>query len=139
LYSVVAVVHKLRSLNSVADFVVMVQVSATTVATTLTPLESKVFENLNITVVYLPKQPLPEMETFYSLVVQGKFYILNLVQYSRVMFVDVDIWPRCNLDYLFELSEVEMPTNNNTFSTNNASLDRSKPVLKENIVIGVEA
>jgi hypothetical protein len=115
----------------------MVQVSATTSATNLTPLEEEVFSKLNITVVYLPKQPHPEMETFYSLVVQGKFYILNLIQYSRVMFLDVDIWPRCNLDYLFSLSERDIPdVSGNAFSSNNVMRHRSRPLLKENIVMG---
>lgn len=136
LYSVVAIVHKLRSLQSVADFVVMVQVSATTTATTLTPLEEEVFNKLNVTVVYLPKQPLPEMETFYSMVVQGKFYILNLVQYSRVMFLDVDIWPRCNLDYLFALSESDGSVLNAPQSNNLTRKRLSAPLLKENIVMG---
>jgi hypothetical protein len=106
----------------------MVQLSAATTATTLTSLEEEVFDKLNITIVYLPKPPLPEMETFYSLVVQGKFYILNLVQYSRVMFMDIDIFPRCNLDYLFALSEPVVSAENSNISTG--------PLLKENVVMG---
>jgi hypothetical protein len=136
---VVAIVHKLRSLHTVADMVVMVQVSATTSAVTLTKLEENIFRKLNISIVYLPKQPLPEMDTFYSLVVQGKFYILNLIEYSRVMFLDVDMFPRCNLDYLFELSEPRMGqvmdgvTHN---KNNNSNPIRRRPYLKENIVLG---
>ena len=34
-----------------------------------------------------------------------KFEILNLVQINRVLFLDSDIVPFCNLDYLFDLLE----------------------------------
>ena len=125
LYSIPAIVHQLRSLGSVADFVVMVQISSTSCSSngnrndnnnkrddddddddcdTLTKLEQTMFNKLDIKVVYLPKMVDPIMETFYSLVVQGKLYILNLIQYERVMFLDFDIFPKCNLDYIMELS-----------------------------------
>lgn len=47
-----------------------------------------------------------------------KFQILSLSEYSRVMFLDGDVQPLCNLDYLFDLSE---PLH-------------GPPVLKENIL-----
>lgn len=34
-----------------------------------------------------------------------KFRILALTEYSRVIFLDSDQWPLCNLDYMFQLSE----------------------------------
>ena len=34
-----------------------------------------------------------------------KFRILTLTEYSRVMYLDYDILPLCNLDYLFDLSD----------------------------------
>ena len=34
-----------------------------------------------------------------------KFRILTLIEYSRVMYLDFDVFPTCNLDYLFELSD----------------------------------
>jgi hypothetical protein len=136
LYSIVAIVHQLRSLGSVADFIIMVQISSTACGNendnrgededhdddddddcnTLTKLEQAIFSKLNIEIVYLPKMPDPVMETFYSLVVQGKLYILNLVDYERVMFLDFDIFPKCNLDYLMDLS--------------------LKGILKPNVVMG---
>ncbi|KAG7354537.1 hypothetical protein IV203_003893 [Nitzschia inconspicua] len=134
LYSVVAIVHKLRNMQSVADFVVMIQISASsTNSSTLTPLEEEVFDKLNVTVVYLPRPLLPELETFYSLVVQGKFYILNLVQYSRVMFMDIDIFPRCNLDYIFALSEPDSSPERQAQTDPNFTRN---PYLKENVVMG---
>jgi hypothetical protein len=49
--------------------------------------------------------------------------ILGLVEYSRVMFLDGDILPLCNLDYLFDLSEPA--------TINGAA--QPKPILKENV------
>jgi hypothetical protein len=48
-----------------------------------------------------------------------KFRILDLTNYSRVLFLDADIMPLCSLDYLFELSEPE----------------NGPAVLKENVVL----
>jgi hypothetical protein len=123
LYSTVSIVHKLRSMNSRADFVVMVQMSSSCRptpeddCTALTKFEQEVFAGLGVHVVYIPQVPHPTMENFYSLVVRGKFWVLNLTRYTRVMFLDNDIFPRCNLDYLFELSE-------------------TRRALKPNIVLG---
>lgn len=39
-----------------------------------------------------------------------KFRILALTEYSRVFFLDSDIFPKVNLDYIFELSEPESKT-----------------------------
>jgi hypothetical protein len=44
-----------------------------------------------------------------------------MIEYSRVLFIDADVMPLCNLDYMFELSD---PTD-----TNNV------PLLKENAII----
>lgn len=38
-----------------------------------------------------------------------KFRILKLTEYSRVMYLDYDVLPTCNLDYMFELSD-PLPT-----------------------------
>ena len=65
--------------------------------------------------VYILKFAHAEIETFYGLVME-KFRVLSLTDYSRVMFMDYDIMPLCNMDYLFELSEAG--------------------ILKENIVLG---
>lgn len=54
-----------------------------------------------------------------------KFRILKLTNYSRVMYLDYDVMPTCNLDYLFELSDpllAPSPTN-------------SSFRLKENVIL----
>jgi len=53
---------------------------------------------------YLPKIPKGDNNSFYDLMFE-KFKILQLTQYRRVLFMDSDVLPLENLDYLFELSD----------------------------------
>lgn len=55
-----------------------------------------------------------------------KFRILTLTEYSRVMFLDYDIYPKCNLDYLFDLSDPLLPAPHN---------GTKKFQLKENVIL----
>lgn len=48
-----------------------------------------------------------------------KLVVLDLVEYRRVIFLDTDVMPFCNLDYVFDLS------------------DGSNAVLKENLIIAL--
>jgi len=59
------------------------------------------FQNNNILLTYLPKA---KVDNFFT-AMMDKFEILNLVQINRVLFLDSDIVPFCNLDYLFDLLE----------------------------------
>ena len=51
-----------------------------------------------------------------------KFRILKLTEYSRVMYLDYDVMPTCNLDYMFELSD-PLPESTKSFR------------LKENVIL----
>jgi hypothetical protein len=114
LYNILVSADILQHHGSTADVVVMVQLAyqnttrtttastATTVPTSLPADDVRLLHAMNIKIHYLPA---PSREqNFYSVVLE-KFRILQLVQYSRVLFVDGDAWPLCNLDYLFDLSE----------------------------------
>ena len=70
--------------------------------------EEELLQRLNIQVVYLPIMRSHVHECFYA-TVQEKFRILTMTQFDRVIFVDADIMPKCNLDYLFELSSSPLP------------------------------
>ncbi len=105
LYSVVVATHSLRRQGSKADVVLMVQISATTNATVLPEVEEKLLKAMNIRVLYLPKASHYRLESFYSLMME-KFRILQLEEYSRILYLDADILPMCNLDYMMELSQV---------------------------------
>ena len=55
-----------------------------------------------------------------------KFRILKLIEYSRVMYLDYDVLPTCNLDYLFDLSDpLPQPLGSNSTSFR----------LKENVIL----
>jgi alpha-N-acetylglucosamine transferase len=104
LYSVVVAAHLFRKHGSKADVVLMVQVSAETDHTKLTDLEEKVLQLVGVKIIYLPKFADAKYECFYSLMME-KFRISSLTQYKRVMYLDFDVMPRCNMDYLFHLSD----------------------------------
>jgi hypothetical protein len=88
--------------NSKADVVVLIQMAATSQSNRLPSTEEALLERMHIQVKYLPK-PL-STPTFYELVLT-KFRVLEMVDYSRVLFLDGDVLPLCNLDYLLQLSE----------------------------------
>jgi lipopolysaccharide biosynthesis glycosyltransferase len=65
------------------------------------------FQHYNIQVAYLP----PAIrDNFYNAQLE-KFRILQLTQYSRIMYLDADVLPLCSLDYLLELSGKSLQPN----------------------------
>ena len=100
-YNILVAAHILSLSGSTSDVVVMVRIAAGSHETKLPSHVEKYFHDSKIFVKYLPK---PMVDNFYS-ATMDKFEILDLVQYSRVLFMDSDIIPFGNLDYLFHLSE----------------------------------
>jgi len=134
LYSVVAATYHLRKLGSSADFVLMVQIAAESSHHKLPESEEEILQKMDIKVVYIPKFANAEMECFYSLMME-KFRLLNMTKYSRVMYLDYDVMPTCNLDYLFDLSDPlpRLPSSNISDTTNNTFR------LKENIILAYQS
>ena len=63
-----------------------------------------------------------------KIVMMEKFRILQLTDYSRVMYLDYDVMPTCNLDYLFDLSDpLSEPS------------DDSSLQLKENVIVAYQS
>jgi hypothetical protein len=104
LYGVVVAAKILRDAGSQADVVIMVQLSYNTNSTRLPQDEEALLAAVGVKIKYLPKFAAKVHEQFYGLVME-KFRILEMTEYSRVLFLDSDIMPVCNLDYMFELSE----------------------------------
>mmetsp|Transcript_33217 Transcript_33217/g.37770 ORF Transcript_33217/g.37770 Transcript_33217/m.37770 type:complete len:451 (-) Transcript_33217:19-1371(-) len=113
LYNVMIATHILRESGSIADVVVMVQMR--TEGDKFPDDDIHRLTALGIRIHYLP--PLPD-SNFYSIQFE-KFNILALLKYSRVLYMDSDVMPLCNLDYLFDLSEPS----------------EAKPLLKENVIL----
>eukprot|EP00429_Kryptoperidinium_foliaceum_P011266 CAMPEP_0176004714 /NCGR_PEP_ID=MMETSP0120_2-20121206/1834_1 /TAXON_ID=160619 /ORGANISM="Kryptoperidinium foliaceum, Strain CCMP 1326" /LENGTH=330 /DNA_ID=CAMNT_0017337401 /DNA_START=444 /DNA_END=1433 /DNA_ORIENTATION=+ len=91
-------VLKYQDPTSPTDVVVLVQLSHSTTFERLLPAEEALLEFMKIKIRYLPKPD--KVPTFYELVM-AKFHVLTMQEYSKIMFLDGDVLPLCNLDYLF--------------------------------------
>ena len=108
LYGVMVAAELLRNNNengnSKADIVLMIQfLKDSQGPKKLPPEEERWLSQLNIIVKYIP---LPDhgIQNFYTAQME-KFRILEWhKEYDRVLYMDGDIMPHCNLDYLFEMS-----------------------------------
>lgn len=99
LYSVMVIVRILQSAGSIADFHVWVEMFHLSSHDRLPPEEERVLRELGVTVHYIGgKRP---GQSFYALQLQ-KFRILGMTQYKHVMYLDSDIIPLVNLDFLFD-------------------------------------
>ena len=111
LYNILVAVRILRNRCSKAEFIVFFQFSATSEASSLPEAETRWLREMNISIRYIPKQL---KDNFYRSQLE-KFRILGLTQYSRVLFMDADVMPLGNLDYLFYLSETGVLKSNVVF------------------------
>jgi len=117
LYSIAVASYQLKHvLKSQADVVVFLQLSTQSDGS-FPNQDIELLESIGVKVKFIPRFKNQTLEVFYSLMME-KFRILTLTEYSRVLFLDSDMMPLCNMDYLFELSE--SPYTN----------------FKENIIIG---
>ena len=78
------------------DVHVMIRLSAKTNATKLNDDEETFLRNANVTIRYLPKV---QEDTFKS-AMMAKFAVLDYTEYDRVLFMDSDVLPLCNLEHL---------------------------------------
>ncbi|CAB9506931.1 expressed unknown protein [Seminavis robusta] len=120
LYNILISVKTLRDSGSTADMVVLVHMA--TANTKLPPEHTQWLTNLNIRIIYVPTAPSVVNE--FSTIPFEKFRILDLIEYKRVLYMDADVTPHCNLDYIMDLS---MPNDN----------DDSPPLLQENLIVSL--
>jgi hypothetical protein len=105
IYNVIVATERLKQMGSEAtNYILFVQMSVMTDSHSLPIEEEELLQLIGVQVIYLPKMRSEIHECFYA-IVQEKFRTLQLIDYSRVIFLDADIMPICNLDYIFELSE----------------------------------
>jgi hypothetical protein len=114
-YNILIAAYILDKEGSTADVVAYVQMSANSTLSELPEDNTRLLEHLGVKIRYLPK---PKVENFHQIIMQ-KMVILELVQYRRVLFLDTDVMPLCNLDYVFHLS------------------DGPEPILKDNLIIAL--
>lgn len=92
--------------NSTADVVAMIRIHKDSKAISFTPEQEDMFQRVGIKLEYIPK---PAVDNFFTAMFD-KFRMLSLTEYDRVMFLDSDIQPLCNLDYIFTESMGENAT-----------------------------
>ena len=102
LFNILVAARIFQERGSAADVVVLFQVSAKAKRTRLPHKDSRLLHALGVQVYYIPQQTNGE-ESFYRTQLD-KFRILGLTQYKRIIFMDGDVMPLANLDYLFEYS-----------------------------------
>jgi len=93
-----------RNSNSQSDVILMVQLSKEAKIKKLSDVEEDWLRRANVIVKYIP---LPDhgIQNFYTIQFE-KFRVLQYYkEYSRIIFMDGDVMPNCNLDYIFKLSE----------------------------------
>ena len=103
LYDILVSVHLLKKLGSEADFWIVAQLSHNATGNELPTEDVRVLQALGIHIKLLDK---PVKSSFAHLVYE-KFHPLQFTQYRRIMFLDADILPLVNMDYLFHLSDPE--------------------------------
>ncbi len=99
LYNILAATFVLQRHQTRSDVVVLIQMASSTSAQQLP--EESLLRQLDIQIRYLPPPDHPM--TFYELVM-AKFHVLSMIEYSKILFLDGDVLPLCNLDFLMELS-----------------------------------
>jgi len=112
-YNILVAAYILHMSGSISDIVVLIRMATHSQQSTLPNDIEALLHSSGVRLRYLPKVTEDNVYTANM----AKFYILNLVEYSRVLYLDSDLMPLCNLDYLFHLSEGE------------------NALLKENVVI----
>jgi lipopolysaccharide biosynthesis glycosyltransferase len=140
LYDILISVRLLRdTLGSTdADFCIMAQLSPESTLNhrttkTLPPEDMRLLDQLGIQLEMIPTQT---KESFAQLVYE-KFRVFQMTQYKRVLFLDADILPMTNLDYLFHLSDPDYVAANGTTTTTTTttSQSQSQPLLRPNLFL----
>ena len=100
LYNVLIAKELFSMYNSTADVVALIRMHANVTDETLPDNHLSMLTKLGIKVKYIPK---PKVDNFHT-AMMDKFRILQLEEYDRVIYLDSDIMPLNNLDYVFENS-----------------------------------
>ena len=99
LHTVAMASYMLREAKTI-DVHIMIRMSGETNATELDKEEVTFLEDANVTIRYLPKV---KTDSFYT-AMMAKFAVLEYTEYDRVLFMDADVLPMCNLEYLLQAS-----------------------------------
>ncbi len=94
MFSIAVAARILKRLGNKADVVALFQMSETATKLQLPNEDLQLLDSQNVIIYSIPPQ---KRETFYRTQLD-KFRILGLQQYEKILFLDGDIMPLCNLD-----------------------------------------
>lgn len=108
--NMLAATEILRRHGSQADVVAMFKMKTTSKHHRLPQIEEDMLKTMGINIRYIPKNSMgksweKEERKHFFVATLNKIEILNLTEYRRVLFLDSDVLPLTNLDYMFELSD----------------------------------
>lgn len=121
LYGVLVAVRVLRRLGSTSDFVLRIQLSPNSTLSELPDEDARPLKSEGVRIHYTDRSAAGEGESFGQLV-HDKLWPVRMTEYKRVMFLDADVLPLVNLDYLFQLSD------------QSEGNDQNEPVLRPNMI-----
>ncbi|CAB9516111.1 expressed unknown protein [Seminavis robusta] len=98
----------LRTHGSTADIVAVFRLDNSVIHETLPQEDENLLRAMNISIRYLPQETPDFSRRRYSMFFH-KFYAFGMTEYRRVFFLDGDIMPMTNLDYMFQLSDDDGP------------------------------
>lgn len=101
LYTILISVHLLKRYGSKADFLVLAQLSHEAQGNKMPTADVKLLQALGVRIKLLGKP----IKASFAHLVYDKFRPLQYTDYSRVLFLDADLIPLYNMDYIFELSQ----------------------------------
>mmetsp|Transcript_54136 Transcript_54136/g.61230 ORF Transcript_54136/g.61230 Transcript_54136/m.61230 type:complete len:496 (+) Transcript_54136:96-1583(+) len=101
LYTIAIAANILRKKGSEADFVLWAQLAPDSKLIGRIPAEDE--RLLRLVGVQVRMLDTVEKDSFTQIVYE-KFRVLSMTEYQRVIFLDGDIMPRSNMDYIFHLS-----------------------------------
>lgn len=107
LWNVLLAVQMLRRLGSTADFVVYWQLAPDAPPPLMGNTTFDELRYLQALGVHTYQLDQPTTRATFSDLMFDKFQVLKLTHYRRVLYLDADVLPIGNLDYLFHLSDPE--------------------------------
>jgi len=123
LYDVLVSAQILRKSGSTADFWLQIRLSPDSKLDALPTEDLRLLGALGFQIKQHEK---PNHESFSQLMFD-KFFILSMIDYKRVMYLDADTMPLINLDYLFHLSDPDHTASPTLLKSNFIYATRGEP------------
>jgi len=119
MFNAITSMEILRESGSTADFILMVRMAASTTMESLPMDEEESLCKAGIKVMYLPKPSSAHQDNYLTAQMDKFSFLRQSKKYSKVIFMDADVMPLCNLDIFFEASTSGQIERNFVIAENN--------------------